>query len=163
MRKILYILMAGLMLASCSVDKDCRQDMRVRLRVALEGDSLRLSDDETTWEHVRFSSVTGMQVWGAGRDSLIETGDKAISLVRLPLKKDADECAFVFAYQGQQDTLFLHYERQETFVSLACGCAVYATIDDIRLTGAFLDSALCVNSNVTTFDETHVKLYYHKP
>lgn len=161
--KYLYLLALGLLMASCAVDTECRQQIDVLLGVQMQGDSLRIASDSIHYEHVGFSNVRGIEVWGAGRDSLI-VGDKDyVQQLRLPLRKDADTTAFVLSYCGLQDTLIFAYTRNDVYVSLACGCAVFSTLDTVYCpTMQFIDSLEILNTAVSTAKENHLKLYFHK-
>lgn len=164
MKKLLLFISIALFVASCSVDTECRQQIDVRLGVQLTGDSLCLSADSVTYEHTSFTNVRGLSVRGAQRDSLIEDGSKSISALSLPLRKDADTTAFILDYCGLEDSLIFAYTRQQTYVSLACGCAVFCTLDTVYCpTAQLVDSITVLNSAVTTVSEKHIKLYFHKP
>lgn len=153
---------AALAFACCTVDTTCRQDMRVRLGVALSSDSLRLNADSTAYEHVSFSNVGPLTVVGENCDSLL-ADSATLSLLFLPLRKDCDTTSFIVNYAGADNKVTLFCTRQETYVSLACGCAVMATIDSLACSGATLDSAKILNTAVTTVQEKHISLYFHLP
>lgn len=164
MRKVFYILILALAAASCAVDTECRQQIDVLVGIQLKGDSLRLATDSVNFEHVQFTSVRGMEVWGVGRDSLILTENNSVQQLRLPLRKNADTTAFVLRYCGLQDTLIFTYTRTDAYVSLACGCAVFSTLDSVYCPSMqFIDSLEIINSAVTTVKENHLQLYFHKP
>lgn len=161
--RLFCILSIALSAASCAVDTECRQQIDVLLGIQMAGDSLRLATDSVNYEHVTFSSVRGMEVWGAGRDSLIVSEKDAFQQLRLPLRKDADTTAFVLNYCGLQDTLIFAYARNTTYISLACGCAVFSTLDTVYCpTMQFVDSLEILNTAITTAKENHIKLYFHK-
>lgn len=164
MRKLFYILIIALAATSCAVDTECRQQIDVLVGIQLKGDSLRLAADSVDYEHVTFNSVRGMEVWGVGRDSLIVTEDNSVQQLRLPLRKDADTTAFVLSYCGMRDTLIFTYTRTDVYVSLACGCAVFSTLDTVSCPSMqFIDSLQILNSAITTAKENHIQLFFHKP
>jgi len=146
------------MLGACTMDTECRQDMAVEMGMELIGDSIKMNGD--TAVHQRFTNGI-FTIYGLGRDSLIVDSVRT-SRVYAPLRKDADTTGFVMRFEGQQDTLYLAYTRRENFVSLACGCAIMASIDSVWSTHRFIDSLCIKNTNVTTATETHVSVYYHK-
>ena len=162
-RRMAYfaVTMCCIVLAGCELDKECRQDMRVRMGVSAIGDSLKLSEDSITYVHDSYSNVGPITIHGLDNDSLI--ADSAyLGTVYMPLKKDTDTSRYVIAFDDAEDTLTVVYERQESFVSLACGCAVFATIDTVMFKAEKIDSIKVINSNVTTQKETHITLFVHK-
>lgn len=161
--RLLYILLALLALTSCTTDTICRQDMGVWLGVGLQADSLKQVADSLPPDTVAVTSLKGLQITGVGRDSLLLDESQTFSTLYLPLRKDTGLCAYRIAYRGLTDTLTLHYDRQFTYVSLACGCAVMATLDEATVTGSLLDSAVLINQAVTTKKEKHLVLYMHVP
>lgn len=161
MKNVFYIVISALLLAACTTDTTCRQDMQVQMGVQLEGDSLRLNADSTAYEHVTFSMMKQVTVTGVGAAEPI-VDRSTVSSLNLHLHPAQDECSYVFTYQGLSDTLHLLYTRQEQFVSLACGCAVFATLDTAYVGGHFLDSVQILNTAVTTAKEKHLKIFFHQ-
>ena len=157
------IAIIALGITSCTVDTECRQQINVVVGVQLQGDSLKLNADSTAYDTVSFTQIWGLSVCGVARDSLLSDGQKSISSLSLPLKKTADTTAFALSLAGVDDTLIIAYTRAPNFISLACGCAVYSTIDTIDYTTRFIDSVEVLNTAVTTVKENHLKLYFHMP
>lgn len=164
---LLPLLVAGL--SSCDPDTECRQSAAVYLKVVLTGDSLapsidtaRLVIDTLAKDTVRFSSVKGLRVWGLGRDSLICDSSATVSALFLPLRPDSLRSEFVLAYNGQIDTLTIRHANDMQFISLACGCFVYHTIEGFSMSRHFLDSLHILNEQVTTSADDHLQLYFHK-
>ena len=149
--------------SSCTADTECRQQINVVVGVQLQGDSLKLNADSTAYDTVSFTQIRGLSVCGVARDSLLSDGQKSISSLSLPLKKTADTTAFALSLAGVDDTLIIAYTREPNFISLACGCAVYSTIDTVDFTTRFIDSVEVLNTAVTTVKENHLKLYFHMP
>lgn len=152
------------MLGACSADTECRQKADVFLGVVFSGDSLRLNADSTDYEHATFTSVTGMQITGVGRDSILYGESKSITKAQLPLRPDTNITAFQLQYQGMNDTLYIIHDNQMNFISLACGCFVFHTINDSASyhTCHFIDSIRILNSQVTAKKEDHLRIYFHK-
>ena len=171
MKKLLHtataiaIVSLGILIAftSCTADTECRQQINVVVGVQLQGDSLRLNADSSAYDTVSFTSIRGLSVCGVERDSLISDGQKSISSLSLPLRKTADTTAFALSLAGVDDTIFIAYTREPNFISLACGCAVFSTIDTVDFTSRFIDSVEVLNTAVTTVKENHLKLYFHLP
>lgn len=135
--------------------------MQVYLRATLQGDSITFDADSIP-AHVSYTSAKGMSVWGVGRDSLIADSATVTNLA-LPLRKDADECAFILNHKSLSDTLYLAYTRDTQFISLACGCAVFARLDTVYSTSNYIDSIDVLNTNITTAKENHIKIFFHNP
>lgn len=158
-----------LVLAGCEGDSSCRQDLRVRAGITIARDTLVQVEvvDTTThdttwvWQHQLLDHTYGMQVHGLGKDSLL--ADSIVSSFLLPLRKDRDSTAMVMHYAGVNDTVVVVYEREEKYVSLACGCSVFATLKELRGTGHMVDSVAIVNSAVTNIKENHLILFIHTP
>lgn len=163
--KAIVIAIVGLCyaLSSCTADTECRQQINVVVGVQLQGDSLKLNADSSAYDTVRFTQIRGLSVCGVARDSLLSDGQKSISSLSLPLKKTADTTAFALSLAGEDDTLIIAYTREPNFISLACGCAVYSTIDTVDFTTRFIDSVEVLNTAVTTVKENHLRLYFHLP
>lgn len=163
------ITLLALMLAACTVDTECRQNTGIRLNVVLLGDSLRqstdsarLAKDSLAMDTIRFSSVTGLEIHGLGRDSILYTEDEVLSLVKLPLRPDSLHSDFVFTYNGLTDTLTILHQNDMQFISLACGCMVFHTIDDVSGSRTFIDSVDILNTLVGTSNDQHLRIYFHK-
>ena len=166
---ILLGLLAALLLAGCTVDTECRQTTTVYLNMVLTGDSLRPSTDSIRLHYdslamdtVSFSSITGMQIYGLGRDSIICDSTDVLGIVQLPLKPDSLHTEFVINYNGRSDTLSVLHGNDMQFISLACGCLVYHTIEGWKMSKNFLDSVHILNDLVTTSADKHMQLYFHK-
>lgn len=157
------MLIAGL-LTGCSADTECRQKADIYLGVTFVGDSLRLTADSTDYEHVQFTSVTGMQITGVGRDSILYDASANMSKAQLPLRPDSLITAYQLIYNGQSDTLYIVHDNQYNFISLACGCFVFHTINDSASyhTHHFIDSVHVLNTQVTSAKEDHLRIYFHK-
>ncbi len=135
--------------------------MQVYLHATLQGDSIAYDADSLP-THISYTSATEMNVWGVGRDSLI-ANSATVSNLALPLRKDADDCAFILCHKGLSDTLYLAYARDTQFISLACGCAIFARLDTVYSTSNYIDSIDILNTNITTAKENHIKIFFHNP
>ena len=173
-RQIVIMGLTGLImgligLVSCTTDTECRQNAAIYMMVEFTGDSLRLSTDSarlaldsTAMDTISFSTITGMQIRGVGRDSIICDSLSSFSKAKLPLKPDTTVTSFELKYNGLTDTVNIHHENDMQFISLACGCFVYHTLQDVSFTRAFVDSCDILNTAVTTASDTHLRIYFHK-
>ena len=173
MRQITQIVLISLValigLMACTTDTECRQNTAIYMQVVFTGDSLRQSTDSarlaldsTAMDTIRFSTITGMQIRGVGRDSIICDSTSTISKAKLPLRPDTTITSFELKYNGLTDTLNIFHQNDMQFISLACGCFVYHIIDGFSFTHAFIDSCDIKNSAVTTASEDHLQVYFHK-
>lgn len=156
-------------LIGCAADTECRQTMGIHLNVVFLCDSLRqstdsarLSKDSLAMDTIRFSTITGMEIRGVGRDSILYTADQVFSKAKLPLRPDSLHSDFVLTYNGWSDTLTIHHENNMQFISLACGCLVYHTIESLSDRHILIDSTEILNTLVTTASDDHIRLYFHK-
>ncbi len=161
-------LVASLLLIGCETDTECRQSSAIYMNVVFSGDSLRpstdsvrLSLDSGAMDTVRFSTVSGLEIRGLGRDSVLYPDSVSISAAKLPLRPDTTLSQFVLRYQGKSDTLIISHQNDMQFISLACGCFVYHTLDNAAFAGSFVDSTDILNAAVTTASDTHLRIYFH--
>lgn len=155
-------------LVGCNADRECRQESGIYLNMLFTGDSLRASTDSARLaidplasDTIRFSTVSGMNIHGLGIDSLLLAGNAA-STVKMPLRPDSTYSDFVLEYNNLADTLRIYHLNDMRFISLACGCFVYHTIERVSFTSAFIDSVDILNTAVTTTKENHLHIYFHK-
>lgn len=146
----LCLLLAG---AGCTVDSECRMENTVRLHAVLVCDSLTATGDT-----VRFNAIDSITVQGVGNDSLLLDNAKNISSLALPLRNDSDETAFLLTINGQQDVLTVRHRNEQHFISLACGCFVYHTIEDIRAEGVFVDAVEILNSDIANYEQDNIRI-----
>jgi len=168
-KAIIWCIGALLGLWGCDADTECRQSSAVYLNVVFMGDSLRqstdslkLSFDSLAQDTIRFSTVTGMEIHGLGRDSILYEASDVITTVHLPLRPDSTHTDFVFRYNGATDTVSILHDNDMQFISLACGCFVFHTIEGLNGTRHFMDSAHILNDAVTTSADTHMRFFFHK-
>jgi len=159
----------ALLMAACTVDTECRQSTGIRLNVVFMCDSLRPSTDSArvakdslAMDTIRFSTIKGLEIHGLDRDSILYTEDEVLSLIKLPLRPDSLHSDFVFSYNGLTDTLTIHHQNDMQFISLACGCMVFHTLDGVSGSRTFIDSVDILNTVVTTSNDEHLRLFFHK-
>lgn len=145
------LLLTGMV--GCRPDTVCRQDIQVLAGVTTEWvltDTAGNTTPQVTWDSV--------SVWGVGNDSLLYDNTYAVETLALPLRIDTTMSAFVILWHGTYDTLYIHHDNTRKFISSACGCAVYHTLDTTWVAGTFVDSLYIVNSSVETVQQTNIHL-----
>ncbi len=145
------ILLTGMV--GCRPDTVCRQDIQVMANITTEWVLTDTAGNITT--QVAWDSVS---VWGIGNDSLRYDNSYAVETLALPLRIDTTVSAFVILWHGAYDTLYICHDNTRHFISSACGCAVYHTIDTTWVAGTFVDSLYIVNSTVETVQQTNIHL-----
>ena len=149
---IVLLLAVGLM--ACQPDKSCRQDIYVACQVTLQGiavDSIGEEHEFTTWD-----SIT---VQGVGNDSILYDNNYSVSKILLPLRLDTNLTAYSITWQEETDTLYIQHTNSMTFISMACGCAIYHTVDSVWYSGSRWDSIKIVNTAVEAVAQENVRLY----
>ncbi len=142
-----------LSIVSCRPDTICRQEIDVTAGVTTEWLLTDTAGHQT--QQAVFDSVS---VWGIGNDSILYNNSLAVATLELPLRTDSTLSAFVILWHGEQDTLYIHHDNTMKFISSACGCAIYHTIDTAWATGTFIDSLYIVNSSVEAAIQTNIHL-----
>ncbi len=140
-------------IVSCRPDTVCRQEIDVTTGITTEWmltDSVGNATKQIVWDSV--------SVWGVGNDSLLYDNSYAVGTLGLPLRGDSSLTAFVILWHNEYDTLYIHHDNTRKFISSACGCAIYHTIDTVWSAGTFIDSLYIVNSSVETIQQTNIHL-----
>ncbi len=143
------------LLTNCTVESECRQEYTARLQVVLQVDSVT-SDNDT----IHQEAVDSIRLWGAGQDSLWLNNQTNISSLSLPLRVDTTCTEYVFSLNGSDEEHFCIYHRNTpTFVSLACGCFVYYTIDSITCDGRWIDQIEILNAQVENVGQDNARFH----
>ncbi len=157
LRSTLYIIHFTLAIvftmASCTPDTECRQDEHVRCKVVFYESIV----DNTPYT---FDSLT---VQGVGSDSILYDNTKSVSFISLPLRNDANMTQFVLTTPQRFDTLTIYHTPAPYFVSMACGCFVFHTIDSVATYGPLFWKGEVVNTAVQNIEDENIKLYYNIP
>lgn len=140
--------------ASCSVDEECRTDDNVRLHAVLVCDSLTATGDT-----VMFNALDSIRVQGIGSDSLLLNNTKNVSSLSLPLRSDTTTTSFVVQTNGQCDTIAIQHTNDNHFVSLACGCFVYHTIENVKTTHTFIAETEIVNATIENYEQDNIRIH----
>ena len=141
------------LLSGCRPDTVCRQDTDVAMGVSvcwLQTDSTGTITEQTAFDSIR--------VQGVGSDSVLYDNSKNLSALRLPLRADTCVTAFALLWHGTEDTLFVRHDNTRHFISQACGCMVYHTIDTVWHSGNAIDSVAILNSTVESEEQENVQL-----
>lgn len=152
------ILLAALLTAACTVDKQCRTTYDVRLQAVFRADSLQA--DSTYAVYAVWDSIT---VQGLGSDSVLYDNRKSITTLQLPLRPDTNTTAFCLTYHGRTDTLYIRHDNNVQFISLACGEVVFHTIEDVRAAGTWIDSIGWMNPTIEATGKDNIRLIAHEP
>ncbi len=106
------------------------------------------------------SPVDSLSVRGLGReDSLLYAGANNIRTIFLPINGDAAESGFIIDFDRGTDTLWFSYDVVPLFLSPECGFIFNFDLLDIRHTMNVIDSVVIVTREITTFDETNIRIY----
>ena len=149
---VILILAAGLV--ACEPDKTCRQDMSVTAGVTLRG--LQVDSTGKATEFAAWDSIT---VQGVGNDSVLYDNKLNVSQLQLPLRSDTNITAFTLTWHEMTETLYIHHDNTQRFVSMACGCIIYHNIDSVWFTGTWIDSVKIINATVEAVKQENIKLY----
>ena len=107
----------------------------------------------------RDSVVYDLSIWGVGReDSLIYDHAVARKII-LPLNPNSDTSRFVINISGVQDVCTVSYKRFVRLISHDCGFITEFEILDFNHTNVNIDSIAIWHSNVTNFEEEHIKIF----
>ena len=150
----LGILMILMMLAGCRPDEVCRQDLSIAAGVVLRGtsvDSAGVVSNFTSWD-----SIT---VQGVGSDSVLYNNAKSVKTLYLPLRPDTALTMYRLNWHGEEDILYVRHDNTRRYVSMACGCIIYHTIDTVWSDGVWIDSVEIMNSAVESASQNNIRIY----
>lgn len=155
MRKALWIILPiAFILAACEPDTGCRDSMATGMGVSV---IRQLVDSVSTQRIDQWDSVL---IQGVGADSVLYTYKQSAGkkTLNLPLRPNNTITAYQFQWHGETDTLYIQHTPLEHFVSLACGCAIYHTIDTVWAFGSLIQKAEVINSAVERGERENVRL-----
>ncbi len=142
-----------LALTSCTPDTECRHDENVRCVI--------LFINGKTQNPIAFDSLT---VQGVGADSILMNNQKKVNKLSLPLRTDTTATSFLLTSgSSYKETITIYHTPAPYFVSMACGCFVYHTIDTIETTNMRLTQAEILNTAVQNTPEDNIRLFFHLP
>ncbi len=105
--------------------------------------------------------VDNFSLYGLGReDSLLYSGRDNINTISLPMNGSADESGFSFIFGEKIDTVWFTYEVIPRFLSQECGFVLNFELIETRHTSNKIDSVVIVIKEITSFDDTNIRIYH---
>lgn len=144
------------LMSACSPDTECRTANNIGMQVVFALDSMR--GDTALVSFSRFDSLT---VQGVGNDSVLYDNQKAVSSIFLPLRTDTNLTSYALSAYNRRDTLYISHDNNQVFVSLACGCFVFHTLNSLNNRGGLIDSIEMLNATIENYKQDNVRLYIH--
>lgn len=100
-----------------------------------------------------------VQIRGVECDTVPYIEVKNQSKLWLPLRVDTAVTTYQILWHEQLDSITIHHNNDRQFISNACGCMVYHTIDTVLFSGVFIDSVEVLNTIVSGTTEENILLY----
>lgn len=143
----------GCLLMSCHPDTVCRQDLDVAVGVCVQWTDT--NDQGEIALHTQWDSVAFV---GIGTDSVPYVAARNAKCVWLPLRADTGVSSFDLLWHEKTERIDIHHTNTRQFISHACGCMVFYTIDSVCVGGTMVDSVELLNSLVGNATEEHILL-----
>lgn len=105
------------------------------------------------------SQWDSVQIWGIECDTMPYIEVKNQNKLWLPLRVDTAVTTYQIRWHELHDFITIHHTNDRQFISNACGCMVYHTIDTVLFSGAFIDSVEVLNTIVSGTTEENILLY----
>ena len=105
------------------------------------------------------SQWDSVQIWGIECDTVPYIEVKNQSKLWLPLRVDTAVTTYQILWHAQLECITIHHTNDRQFISNACGCMVYHTIDTVLFGGVFIDSVEVLNTVVSGITEENILLY----
>ena len=144
---------AAFLLIGCRPDTVCRQDLEVAMGVCVRWTESN-EQGETTLQ-MQWDSV---EVMGVGSDSVPYLNARNATCIWLPLRVDTGVSTYDLLWHEQNERIAIYHSNARQFVSNACGCIVFHTIDSVRFGGTVVDSVEILNSLVGNAKEESIVL-----
>jgi hypothetical protein len=164
-KSILLLILLSLSFSSCEKDDICDTTTATTPKLIIEFyDSLRPTV---------LKNITNLAVKEVNNSEILLFTEK--SKIEIPLKTNEDITKFSFILNStaitidNEDFLQLNYTRQNIFVSRACGFKTIFTLNSISPfiktepatpDGYWIQNITVETSNITTENETHIKIYF---
>lgn len=147
-----FILSALVLLCACQPDTVCRQDWEIYCYAAfIDSTGVGGQDTLVVWD---------LEETLSDAENPLYFGSTA-SEVTLPLRFDTTVSVFVMNYRHDLDTLYVCYQNDMRFVSMACGCFIFQTIDTAYTTGAHRTKIEIENSHVENYKQRNLRVEVH--
>ncbi len=156
MRKLLVLFLLMVLLVACNSDGECREERYVAMGMKLMYPKFDVEKETYVATEFVPDSIT---VKGVDNDSVLYY-KKQMNELQLPLQKSNDSSQFVLYTNGIYDTITILHENRDNFISMECGCIVFATIKEVLMTHYRLDSARILIPDVINVEAMNVELYY---
>ncbi|MCD7973561.1 MAG: DUF6452 family protein [Candidatus Azobacteroides sp.] len=153
--KIQYIILIGLIATlffSCG-DTECSESTNATLAAVFYIDEDNISSGDS------------LLVYGLHNDSLLIKVSTP-TIINFPLKLEEHTTSFVFDFTGDlqvdlvKDTVRFFHQNSPHFISEACGCAMFYTIDSIRYTRHKIDSIAVVNKDIINEELENIQIFF---
>jgi hypothetical protein len=106
------------------------------------------------------SPADSLSVRGLGReDSLLYAGINNVTSINLPVDGTAGQTGFIVDFDRGTDTIWFSYETIPWFHSPECGFILNFNLLGTWHTMNVIDSIVIVTSEITTFDDTNLRIY----
>ncbi|MGN0235487.1 MAG: DUF6452 family protein [Paludibacteraceae bacterium] len=150
----IVVVLVGLSVWSCRPDTVCRQDLEAAMGMTVQWTNIDTSGVETIMNQWDSVMILGMDC-----DTVPYLTVKNQSKLWLPLRVDTAVTTYQILWHEQVDFIEIHHTNDRRFISNACGCMVYHTIDTVFFGGAFIDSVEILNTIVSGTTEENIRLY----
>lgn len=150
----LFICCIAITLIACQPDTGCRLETKVTSGVVVEWVSVDTLDRGTVinqWDSV--------SVLGVGNDTILYANTRNIKTLRLPLRMDTCQTDYYILWHNEIDILHILHTNDRHYLSMACGCAIYHTIDSVWSEGIFIDSLDIHNTAVENYEQDNIYLH----
>ncbi|MGM9817660.1 MAG: DUF6452 family protein [Paludibacteraceae bacterium] len=156
MRKLLILVVFVPLLIACNNDTECRQERYVAMGIKLFQTKFDANEEAYVVSDFTPDSIT---IYGVDNDSILYY-KKQNNVFDLPLRKTEPISRFVLYANGYYDTITVFHENTDNYLSMECGCVVFANIKAVVPTNNRIDSAIIRIPEVVNVSATHVELYY---
>lgn len=140
---------------ACEPDTACHQELQVTAQVVLQADSLNAAG-----EVLVYSTWDSLAVLGLGND--VGLVGRSLKTMSIELRPDTTLTQYLVQYHGRIDTLFIEHTPQVQYVSMACGCTMYHTIERAWSTDPRVDSVSIINASVELTAQDNLCIHMHE-
>ena len=152
--KVCIISCLAITLLSCQPDIICRIETDVDLGVGCNWKQW----DATYLRWNTISKWDSVTVRGIGSDSAKYANEKDLENIYLPLRSDTDWTEYLIEWHNKKDTLKIHHQNIQRYISMACVCIVFHSIDTIEATNHFIDTLNIISTEVQNYKTRHLLL-----